>query len=303
MNHTKELLTLPQSGLVEVMEKLNWRTICLTFQLTKAGKLPRIKSSGLRGMLGHILLEQAPDLYDAIFELINSDEHPMSRRYQRICSPYILSVPDQQTRFRKGDTFPVYITLIGKAESYFPRLLGLIQNWQGKGLGKENIPLQLSAMSMRQPSPGITLQVPYRLELFLRTPLVLKSEEMGMAGITLPLLVHRMAERVATLAHFHCGADLVTDYSDYIEVAKNAIWSEMDIRKVFWPRYSSRQGQASRIGGWVGKLAFDEVDRRLLPLIHFISHLHMGKCTTWGMGRIGYKLTPIPLTTAHLLGE
>lgn len=303
MIHTPTPLSTEQASLSGVLPKLHWRTIRLTYEVMKEGSLPRLKASGLRGMLGHILMEKAPDLYEAMFEVKNEENHPMGRRYKEVCSPYILSVPDLRKDFRKGGEIHVYLTLIGKAENHFPRLLGLIQNWQGMGLGKEHIPLQLKAMNMIPTHMGIAITEPYRLELYMRTPLVLKTEDHSMAAITLPLLIHRIAERMAMLAHFHCGAELVTDFEQYKQWAEKAIWVEMDLRKAFWSRYSTRQARSSRVGGWVGKLAFDEVDARLLPLLHLASHLHLGKGTTWGMGRISYELAPIPLSTDQLLGE
>ncbi len=289
--------------LSQVLQKLRWRTIKLTYQVMEEGRLPRLKASGLRGMLGHVLMEKAPDLYESIFEVKNVLDHPMGRRYRDICSPYIISVPDLRRNFRKGNELDVYLTLIGQAENHFPRLLGLIQDWQGRGLGKEHIPLKLTAMNMMQPYAGIPVKEPFRLELQFRTPLVLKTEDHSMAAITLPLLVHRMAERMAILSHFHCGAELITDFEDYKELAAKAIWAEMDLRKVFWSRYSTRQEKSSQVGGWVGKLAFDEVDTRLLPLFHLAKHLHLGKCTTWGMGRLNYQLTPLPVTADYLLEQ
>ena len=41
--------------------------------------------------------------------------------------------------------------------------------------------------------------------------------------------------------------------------------------------------------GWVGHVDYAGVPRELFPLLYVGAHLHLGKGTTWGMGKLAYQ--------------
>lgn len=275
--------------LSEALLGLRWKTIQLIYEFQKEGIVPSLKGSALRGMIGHTLKGNAPAIYDAIFAPKASDYHPFNRRYREIPPPYILSVPDRRRRVKKGTQLSVYLTLIGNAENHFPDLLTYIQDWGDRGLGKDNIPMTLCEMHMNQPKmPTIPTEL-FNVRIQFQTPLVIRLKDKTPIMPTFPILIHRIAERCAILSHFHANSDLVTCFDDVIERAKSSQLLDAKLTKQVWRRYSNRSEKSIPMVGWAGYILIGEADRTLLPLLWIGSCLHVGKGTTWGMGR--YKIT------------
>ena len=264
---------------------LSWKTIQLTYEYQQDGVVPSLKASALRGMMGHELKEHAPDIYEAIFAPKAKDAHPYCRRYREIPPPYIISVPDRRRRVKKGGKLVAYLTLIGKAEDHFPGLLAQMEYLGGRGLGPSNIPMSLCGLHMKQLKMNPVPNDPFQVHIDYRTPLVIRNGEGGTTMPSFPLLVHRIAERCAVLAHFHGGSDLITAFEDWIELAKKSQMVDAKLFRHTWKRYSQRSGHHMAMTGWVGQMILKEVDKALIPLLWFGSCLHVGKGTTWGMGR------------------
>jgi len=52
-----------------------------------------------------------------------------------------------------------------------------------------------------------------------------------------------------------------------------------------WERYSSRQQTRMKFGGWVGEIIYQGDFQRFLPLLRLGEHIHVGKVTTFGLGK------------------
>ena len=58
--------------------------------------------------------------------------------------------------------------------------------------------------------------------------------------------------------------------------------------KIKWvdlERYSSRQKTKMKMGGFVGNIEYKGSIEKFLPLIYLGSYLHIGKNTTFGLGK------------------
>ena len=53
-----------------------------------------------------------------------------------------------------------------------------------------------------------------------------------------------------------------------------------------WKRYSNRQERRMLMGGMVGSLAYEEKLRGFLPLLEICAKVHLGKNTSFGLGKI-----------------
>jgi len=53
-----------------------------------------------------------------------------------------------------------------------------------------------------------------------------------------------------------------------------------------WERYSQRQDQRMLMGGITGKVVYRGALGPFVPLLRFCEYTHLGKATTFGLGKI-----------------
>jgi len=277
----------PTSPLLS-LQSLHWQEVKLIYEVCRSGVLPSLKGSAWRGMFGHLLRDCAPDLYDQIFECKVPADHPMARRYAQAPNPYVVFVPSHRKRFEKGERFQVRLTLVGKAVEALPNLILLIQNMGGMGMGKEKLPLSLISVL---PEPSDPMEVPqadtFGARILFESPIQLKFKSTHTQGHPLPfsVLVHRLAERCHLLAHFHAGAPFQDRFEEVRDRAANVKLTGSAIRPITQSRFSRRTERKSHMKGWVGHVDYADIPRELFPLLYLGAHLHLGKGTTWGMGK------------------
>lgn len=270
---------------------LRWERIELRYRLTRAGYLPHFKSGMWRGIFGHVLRDHAPRLYDQVFERVIPADHPHSRRFSTMPNPYVVSVPDIEPRgIQVGDRLTVILTLIGKAIDHVGELIPLLQTLDNRGMGPDHIPLELEGWT---PMPTQQDQLwrpptdPIRLDF--QSPMLTKGITRKTRSIPLSLLVHRMAERVALLKHFHCDGPFVDDFSEVKALAETARMLDTSLYWREWPRFSRRKFETYQKGGLMGSISYRLVHPQLLPLLRVGQYLHVGKGTVWGMGKMAVE--------------
>lgn len=126
----------------------------------------------------------------------------------------------------------------------------------------------------------VTLQLvtPLRIEQQGR---VIKSQDLTV-GMFLRHLIRRVSFQVgaqqpqifslADIHRFNAIADAVRGEF------RDLVWHD-------WSRYSSRQKQSMTLGGLLGQLHLEQVPPELLPFVYLGQWLHVGKETSFGMGR------------------
>jgi CRISPR/Cas system endoribonuclease Cas6 (RAMP superfamily) len=62
-----------------------------------------------------------------------------------------------------------------------------------------------------------------------------------------------------------------------------------DLRWVDWERYSARQDDRMKLGGFVGTATFAGDLDVFMPFLRLGEVVHVGKCTAFGLGK--YRLT------------
>jgi hypothetical protein len=101
-----------------------------------------------------------------------------------------------------------------------------------------------------------------------------------------PVLVRSLLRRVSNLLYFHGGADLGVDFRDLIARAGQVSLAHDGTCWQDWTRYSSRQGAAMDLGGFVGEARYAGDLDPFLPLLLLGEYVHVGKNATFGLGRI-----------------
>lgn len=107
------------------------------------------------------------------------------------------------------------------------------------------------------------------------------------------VLFRNCLRRISSLAYFHHGYELDVDFGGLIRRAEQVHLVRDRTYWVDWERYSSRQEERMRLGGFVGDADFSaapEVWEAVLPFVLPAPVLHVGKNTTFGLGRVQLAL-------------
>lgn len=286
--------------------------------------LPAFKGSTIRGGLGHALKRTVCALrrqeckscllsvtcaYALLFE--TGTGHAVRRPH-----PYVLVPPDTEQRsWQAGASFSFAISLFGKANEYLPHLVYGIGEMGRAGLGKgasitdggrflldsvrqgdavifEGETLK-PAVNLVEPSFAASQPPISRIILTCLTPLRIKSGNHFQDGLPFHLLVRAVLRRISSLEAVYGNGEPSLDYRGLAAraagvrtVAANCQWQEIE-------RYSNRQKAAMLMGGILGEVVYEgENLAEFLPLLRYCEAVHLGKQTSFGLGRI--KVTTEP---------
>ena len=99
------------------------------------------------------------------------------------------------------------------------------------------------------------------------------------------ILTRSLLRRISTLSYFHCGKELECDYKTMIEEAKKITTKSSNLKWFDWDRFSTRQKRKMSLGGLIGSITFQGNITPFLQLLRLGEHLHVGKNTSFGLGR------------------
>ncbi len=103
-------------------------------------------------------------------------------------------------------------------------------------------------------------------------------------------VIETLYHRLFVLTNLYCAAE-VSDYTTHKPPLNSTPVSlvESNIRWQDWERYSNRQQTRMKLGGFVGGATFEGELSEYLPLLRIGEHLHVGKNTSFGLGK--YELS------------
>lgn len=247
--------------------------------------------------------------------------HPDHRKYKNAPHPYIIVPPLTRKRyFSPDDSISFDILLIGKANDYLPYFIYTFTEMGKRGIGKDRGKFDIASVealsldgtkteifnsntgilkaegfrigynyfiSLPSPNPH-----PAIITLSFETPVRIKVNERLSSEIPFNLLITRLSERAFLLAEFYCGAETcgersesIGDLKDFLEVSENVETVNNRLRWVDWERYSTRQKARMKFGGWIGDVTYKGDLQKFLPLLRLGEHIHVGKATTFGLGK------------------
>jgi hypothetical protein len=103
------------------------------------------------------------------------------------------------------------------------------------------------------------------------------------------VLIRTLLRRLSNLAYFHCGAALDLDFRGLIAAAEQVETVESELRWCDWERYSARQDTRMKLGGFVGRVTYRGDLQPFLPLLQLGEIVHVGKGTSFGLGKYGIQ--------------
>lgn len=249
---------------------------------------------------------------------VNPSEAPVTgvsrRRVAAPPHPYVIE-PDAgvQTHYRPGESFVFNLLLFGRANEYLPYFIYAFDQVGQAGIGKRiagkrgTFALQTVKAGGRtiydRASGKISgevftedLTVGPRLEdsaesvrtikINLRTPLRLKYDNRLEATLPFHILVRAALRRVSSLCEYYGSGEPDLDYRGLVARACEVQTRASTLRWFDWQRYSNRQDQAMLMGGIVGEVTYTGALDEFVPLLRFCERAHLGKQTSFGLGRI-----------------
>ncbi len=284
-------------------------------ELNAEAVLPPFKGSTFRGAFGTALKrivcalrrQECPDcllnsrcVYAFFFE--SPPPHPF------VVEPPLIT----KTHFLPGEAFDFNLLLFGRATEYVPYCIYAFDQMGQTGIGKrvngrragfvlkevrsgpggetiyssEDQRLQRvnfsSEITLPEPPGGDIRQITVRME----TPLRVKQENQLTAHLPFHTLIRAALRRVSSLFTHYGSGEPDLDYKGLVRRAQAVEIVESDLRWLDWERYSNRQEMKMLMGGMIGSVTYAGDLREFLPVLRICEEVHLGKQTTFGLGKI-----------------
>lgn len=292
-------------------------------RFTSDAHLPEYKGSTFRGVFGRALKQvvcalkrqECPScllkgecLYPAVFE----PELAATADSGRPPHPYVIQPPaDAQRFFEEGSPFDFNLLLFGPVNRRLPYFIYAFDRMGSIGIGKKiagrratfrltsvdasgrtvyhhadqrlRVEDACEELGLRPDSPES--ERPRAIALTFETPLRLKHNNRLARELPFHVLVRAMLRRVSALLSAYGDGEPALDYAGMVERAQQVDIVRNDLVWEDWRRYSLRQDRAMQMGGLKGGITYAGDLGEFLPLIAFCAHVHLGKQTTFGLGR------------------
>ncbi|MFH0825858.1 MAG: CRISPR system precrRNA processing endoribonuclease RAMP protein Cas6 [Pseudomonadota bacterium] len=286
--------------------------------------LPEYKGSTLRGVFGIALkrvvctlkrmecgecLLRERCLYSTVFE---APSFETGRNGPSPPHPFVIEPPlSTQTEFTAGNALDCTLQLFGGANRSLPYFVYAFEQMGRIGLGRriegkrpeflltavtcagqtiydhrervlasaEPVDLKLGAVERAPGNIG-------RITVVLETPLRLKFRNDYQAELPFHVLLRGILRRISSLNDHFADGQPQLDYRGLTARAERVRIASSTIRWSEFRRYSNRQKQAMHMGGMVGEVSYEGDLSEFIPLIRYCEEVHVGKATTFGLGKI-----------------
>jgi hypothetical protein len=118
------------------------------------------------------------------------------------------------------------------------------------------------------------------------TPTRILDRDKTSYQLSFELLMRGLLRRGSLLGKIHCGQAWPLDYGAILEMARTQVrLTHSDLRDHSWERYSNRQQRRMRFDSFIGSVHYEGELAPFLPFILLGHYIHLGKNTTFGMGK------------------
>ncbi|MEW6609846.1 MAG: CRISPR system precrRNA processing endoribonuclease RAMP protein Cas6 [bacterium] len=251
-------------------------------------------------------------VYAYIFDTTPPIDSSKLRKYKDIPRPFIIEPPIvSNEQYIANEGFDFNLILIGKACDYLPYFIFTFKELGDIGIGKGRGKYELTDVvaikgaqkeGIYSNTGGILRNIDLRITMddILKEVNSLPDNELTIEFITpcrmkynarlcnspeFHILIQNLLARISSLVYFHCNEEINFDFKGLIEEAKQVRIKERHIGWYDWERYSARQDTRMKLGGIIGQVTYAGNLTNFLPFIALGRYLHIGKGTTFGLGK------------------
>jgi hypothetical protein len=232
-------------------------------------------------------------------------------------NPFVIEPPlTTQTRFLPGEAFDFTLLLFGRAVEYLPYCVYAFDQMGQTGIGKR-VNGRRAGFVLKEVRSGPTGEIIYssedqrlqrvnfsseltlseppaagiqRITIYLKTPLRVKQENHLTADLPFHTLIRAALRRVSSLFTYYGSGEPDLDYKGLVERAQAVETVDSTLGWFDWERYSNRQETKMLMGGMLGSVTYSGNLKEFIPLLRVCEEIHLGKQTTFGLGKIKLEL-------------
>lgn len=233
--------------------------------------------------------------------------------------PFVLDPPVGNRVLQPGERFETGLTIFGGGLRFLAHFMYCFEEMGRRGLGQVPARFRVLTCSVlrhdgrREPffqggvphgymaeTPEADLlshlaeasTEPWRgVELDFLTPTRVVHRGRAVYDPPFHVIVRGLLRRIDAIARLHAGMTLDVDYRSLIDLAEQVETVESTACIYDWERRSNRQGRNLKVTGFVGRVRYGDGAAAFLPLLQAGLVCHVGKSTTFGMGRYDLRVT------------
>ena len=289
------------------------------FSLKCLGKiyLSKFKGSTIRGGFGYSFrkiscvnkpkkCEECQLLKECIYIKIFEPKIFREEKVKDIPRPFVFEYPTNFKNFFNIDEILKFNFIIfGDVIDYFPYFLLSFIDLGNEGLGSTREKFIIEKIRQLYPlekeifeNSEVDINLPdkrenellkekdiHTIKIKFITPLKIKYEGKLVSYPEFHIFIRAILRRTFLLLKYWCGFDSKIEFNEIIEKAKEVKISGCKLRWFDYERYSTRQREKIKHGGIIGEIEYKGDIGEFLPLIEIGSHIHIGKNTSFGLGK------------------
>jgi hypothetical protein len=248
--------------------------------------------------------------YHFIFETrVNDNAFKFLRDVPSVPHPYLIETPlDERKDYKSGECLSFSIRLFGDATDYAFNLIESMAYFGRQGVTSREVPFIIVKVLSADFGGEETLlydgdakvyremPVPFHWEppsavrdiirLNFLTPARLVKGRALRQDPDPELIFASIVRRIGPLLYYAEGISEAAIFADgRLPVPSTVSLSSVKLEWKEWRRFSNRQSSHMLFGGVVGELTLNSVPPDFARILHFGSFIHIGKQTSFGLGR------------------
>ena len=283
--------------------EIRYLPLTITLTALQRAELPPYLGSTLRGAIGQALLQTDKE---ACTFLYRNGEEAENRKV--ITKPYMIVPPKAcipQTVIEQGVELKFEFRLFGRAVKYLLPVISALEQIDRFGLGARRYRFELKGIIHSQTQrmvwyrgqyykeaataavlPNYELQNVTGAVIVLCTPLRIRHGGRLMQTLSFQTLIRNITNRITAITERYGGwidkeeADRVVSLAENIQTVNEAF------KVTQMERYSNRINRKMDFSGLSGRIEYKGELSSFVPWLYAAQSLHIGRNTTFGMGKI-----------------